>query len=319
MMRYSLTALDANKPISLRLAQFAQFKAGRLTSIRILVDTFDLVEQALGHPIHLPRIAWPADATFGRCASHRREDGPRPRHNFAPMCPHRPGIGRQAGDDFQNRIRRGGAAVAGGRFRPDPFAGQCAGRAVRTKKPMPRRWRPRPPDPDETAVKDDAATQGSRSQGSGLEPAQRRRLHPDDEPGVEGAVAPRAGTASDLTWSSKDKANGSAVSVKQPISPFWDTRIGADMTVTRQPATMSELLCGKGRQWRKRAAVFGNGMGGDHGPRRRHDLGQDGGRSPRRSLAGSEQARHLREQVAVPQRAIFAHPAERLQCDPAGP
>jgi ketosteroid isomerase-like protein len=57
MMRYSLTLLDANKPISLRLAQFAQFKAGRLVSIRILVDTFDLVEQALGRPIHLPRIA----------------------------------------------------------------------------------------------------------------------------------------------------------------------------------------------------------------------------------------------------------------------
>ena len=57
MMRYSLTALDSNKPISLRLAQFAQFKAGRLSSIRILVDTFDLVEQALGRPIHLPKIA----------------------------------------------------------------------------------------------------------------------------------------------------------------------------------------------------------------------------------------------------------------------
>jgi ketosteroid isomerase-like protein len=57
MMRYSLTLLDDNKPISLRLAQFARFRAGRLASIRILVDTFDLVEQALGHPIHLPRIA----------------------------------------------------------------------------------------------------------------------------------------------------------------------------------------------------------------------------------------------------------------------
>jgi ketosteroid isomerase-like protein len=57
MMRFSLTALDSNKPISLRLAQFAQFKAGRLSSIRVLVDTFDLVEQALGRPIHLPRIA----------------------------------------------------------------------------------------------------------------------------------------------------------------------------------------------------------------------------------------------------------------------
>jgi ketosteroid isomerase-like protein len=57
MMRYSLTALDSNKPISLRLAQFAQFRTGRLSSIRILVDTFDLVEQALGRPINLPRIA----------------------------------------------------------------------------------------------------------------------------------------------------------------------------------------------------------------------------------------------------------------------
>src|SRR3984885_3363104 len=57
MMRYSLTALDSNKPISLRVAHFAQFKAGRLLSIRVLVDTFDLVEQALGRPIHLPRIA----------------------------------------------------------------------------------------------------------------------------------------------------------------------------------------------------------------------------------------------------------------------
>ena len=57
MIRYSLTALDSNKPISLRLAHFAKFKAGRLLSIKVLVDTFDLVEQALGHPIHLPRIA----------------------------------------------------------------------------------------------------------------------------------------------------------------------------------------------------------------------------------------------------------------------
>ena len=57
MMRYSLTALDSSKPISLRLAHFAQFRAGRLRSIRVLRDTFDLVEQALGHPINLPRIA----------------------------------------------------------------------------------------------------------------------------------------------------------------------------------------------------------------------------------------------------------------------
>ena len=57
MLRYSLTALDSNKPVSLRIAHFAQFKAGRLSSIRILVDTFELVEQALGRPIHLPKIS----------------------------------------------------------------------------------------------------------------------------------------------------------------------------------------------------------------------------------------------------------------------
>jgi hypothetical protein len=57
MMRYSLTALDSNRPISLRLAQFAQFKAGRLSTMRVVIDTFDLVEQAVGRPIDLPKIA----------------------------------------------------------------------------------------------------------------------------------------------------------------------------------------------------------------------------------------------------------------------
>src|SRR6266849_1971507 len=57
MMRYSLTALDSNKPISVRLAHFAQFREGRLFSLRILVDTYELVEQALGRPLQLPKIA----------------------------------------------------------------------------------------------------------------------------------------------------------------------------------------------------------------------------------------------------------------------
>jgi ketosteroid isomerase-like protein len=56
MIRYSLTVLGSNKPVSLRLAHFAKFRGGRLVSIRVLVDTFDLVEQALGRPIHLPRM-----------------------------------------------------------------------------------------------------------------------------------------------------------------------------------------------------------------------------------------------------------------------
>ena len=57
MIRYSLTALDANKPISLRVAHFARFKDGQLTSLRVVVDTFDLVEQTVSYPIHLPPMA----------------------------------------------------------------------------------------------------------------------------------------------------------------------------------------------------------------------------------------------------------------------
>ncbi|WP_208610736.1 hypothetical protein [Bradyrhizobium shewense] len=34
-------------------AQFAQFEAARLINMRALIDTFDLVEQALGRSIHL--------------------------------------------------------------------------------------------------------------------------------------------------------------------------------------------------------------------------------------------------------------------------
>jgi hypothetical protein len=63
---------------------------------------------------------------------------------------------------------------------------------------------------------------------------------------ISNSRSPRAAAGGDTSWSSKNNANGSAgVSVKQPLSPFWDTRIGADMTVARQPSTMSELLAEK--------------------------------------------------------------------------
>ena len=53
--------------------------------------------------------------------------------------------------------------------------------------------------------------------------------------------------SSAMTWSANDRSNGtSSVSVKQAVSPFLDTRIGADMTVVREePRTMSELLSDK--------------------------------------------------------------------------
>jgi hypothetical protein len=61
------------------------------------------------------------------------------------------------------------------------------------------------------------------------------RLHPPSRQAASG----------EMTWSSQEKAYGSAVSVKQPISPFLNTQVGADMTVVRQPSTLSELLAEK--------------------------------------------------------------------------
>ncbi len=56
---------------------------------------------------------------------------------------------------------------------------------------------------------------------------------------------PRTAPSSEMIWSSQEKAYGSAVSVKRPISPFLDARVGADMTVVRQPQTLAELLTEK--------------------------------------------------------------------------
>jgi hypothetical protein len=82
-------------------------------------------------------------------------------------------------------------------------------------------------------------------------------------------AGPRAASSGDMAWSAQDKAYGSTVSVKQPLSPFLDTRVGADMTVVRQPQTFAELLAEKaanggndpqsgGSAW---AAVTGPGVG----------------------------------------------------------
>ena len=57
--------------------------------------------------------------------------------------------------------------------------------------------------------------------------------------------APQAAASADMSWSSRDKSNGSAaVSVKQSLSAFLDARVGADMTVVNQPQTLtsSDLL-----------------------------------------------------------------------------
>ncbi|HEV7407213.1 MAG TPA: hypothetical protein VGO01_01900 [Bradyrhizobium sp.] len=59
---------------------------------------------------------------------------------------------------------------------------------------------------------------------------------------------PKAGRARQdaaaSSWSAQDKANGAAaLSVRQSMIPFWDTRVGADLTVARQqPSSAAEAL-----------------------------------------------------------------------------
>jgi len=62
----------------------------------------------------------------------------------------------------------------------------------------------------------------------------------------KGRAAPKNKASTDTAWSANEKPNGTAVSVKQSLTPFWDTRIGADMTVARQGTlTASEALSEK--------------------------------------------------------------------------
>jgi hypothetical protein len=65
-------------------------------------------------------------------------------------------------------------------------------------------------------------------------------------PAPKGRAAPKTAGA-EASWSSNARPDGSsAVSVKQSVSPFLDTRIGADMTVARQGTlTASEVLSEK--------------------------------------------------------------------------
>ena len=152
---------------------------------------------------------------------------------------------------------------------------------------------PQPQDPNEaTAAEDATATpEAAKADGSPADGAPTEDATKDDSDianldidwsllDVDASTlmtatpvrlhAPSRTASSDgPTWSSQDKGYGSAVSVKQTVSPFLDTHVGADMTVVRQPATLSELLAEKagnggnepqssGTAW---ASVTGPGVG----------------------------------------------------------
>lgn len=94
----------------------------------------------------------------------------------------------------------------------------------------------------ETAAADD--DQSEEAEKVDLENLDWSQLNLDTATLLLGPAAkarqPQGAAGSDTSWTSKNKGNGAAdVSVKQAISPFWDTRIGADMTVVDQHQTLT--------------------------------------------------------------------------------
>ena len=157
-------------------------------------------------------------------------------------------------------------------------------------------------------------------------------------PAPKGSGSSKAAGSADTAWSANEKANGtSAVSVKQSITPFWDTRIGADMTVARQgTATTSELLSEKlanggslpqssGTAW---AAITAPGVASiwdKTSVEARVDPGSEQsklGTSLSKSLPLSEQYSltlkndyNLIQQGIVPVPGIVSHPARSYETD----
>ena len=145
------------------------------------------------------------------------------------------------------------------------------------------------------------------------------------------------GNTTDMTWSGSGRTDGSsAVSVKQSVSPFWDTRIGADMTVTREPTTMAELVAEKaanggavpqssGSAW---AAITAPGAGSiwdKTAVEARVDPGQDQSRlgtSISKSVAIGEQysltlqdGHSMVQQGVIPVPGIIAHPIRSYETE----
>ena len=158
-----------------------------------------------------------------------------PRHNFAPMCPHSR-LTWNAGRAMISRTicGRAGLLILAAGIGLAPML-QASAQSVPAEENQEAAEAAAAPDAEDADIKG-LELDWSQLNVDAAMPATR----PLSKPG-----SPQAASG-DMSWSSKNNANGSAgVSVKQPLSPFSDTRIGADMTVARQPTTMSELLSEK--------------------------------------------------------------------------
>lgn len=100
-------------------------------------------------------------------------------------------------------------------------------------------WDDDPPEVAETAPPDEALPTDIDWSVLNTDPTS-----PYESPAAIGHKAARGSMGEGWSWSRADKPDGSSsVAIKQPISPFWDTRVGADLNVaTQMPMTSSDVL-----------------------------------------------------------------------------
>jgi ketosteroid isomerase-like protein len=53
LIRYSAIVRASGKGMSIRTSQFSRFANGKLVEMRSIVDSYDMVEQVMGHPIEV--------------------------------------------------------------------------------------------------------------------------------------------------------------------------------------------------------------------------------------------------------------------------
>jgi ketosteroid isomerase-like protein len=51
LIRYCAVVRATDKVMSVRICQFSRFASGKLVEMRAIVDSYDLVEQVMGHPV----------------------------------------------------------------------------------------------------------------------------------------------------------------------------------------------------------------------------------------------------------------------------
>ena len=153
-----------------------------------------------------------------------------------------------------------------------------------------------------------------------LEPARCRRVYPQRRLAPKGRAAPKAIRERRRAWSATTNRTARppcrSSSRCHAVLGYADRRRHEG-----DPAEHADDVGAAGGEdspMAAAAAILRHRLGGDHRARRRPRSGTRPRSKPASIRPGAEQARHVLEQVGTAERAIFADPAERLQCDSTG-